>query len=446
MKICMVLYDPQEFGGLEEYVTTLAIGLQQRGQQVSVLFTTWVPPDNQYVRRLRQQNVRIVQLPKRLSHVAAHWPTKEKIVTAIMRTARPLVYALGGVHFLLRKRPWQQSLTSSHNWLRGQLMNRVIGPDRRRQCGRLLLNWWRWRWRPDLLHVHGYATSLLFVVDWAHAKNLPVVYEEHQTPDAQFDWWQGFERTINKATMVVAVSETSAEGLRAVCGVTRPIAVRPPLLPDPMASGWQKEPGPQRYGTEPLHVTTVARLYVTKGLVFLLEAIARVLLTYPLTQFRVYGDGPLRAELLAHARRLGLDGNALFVGAFTDREELARIMNQTDIFVMSSVLEGQPLGLVEAMAYGCPIVATSVGGIPELIENGVNGLLCAPGDSECLAAKIRSLIEDPVMRTRLGTAARRAFEQGPFQPASVCSALCSIYDNALRYERPTQHHDRVGSA
>jgi len=259
------------------------------------------------------------------------------------------------------------------------------------------------------------------------------VYEEHQTPDAQFDWWQGFHETINKATVVVAVSEESARALRAVCGVTRPIEVRNPLLPDPAAAGWQRTRAQvPRQPNEPVRVTTVARLYVTKGLDYLLDAAAQVTACHPVTRFKVHGDGDLREELLAHARKLGLDGEAIFVGAFTSRVELARIMAETDIFVLSSVLEGQPLGLVEAMAYGCAIVATSVGGIPELIEDGVNGLLCKPREVECLARSIRTLIEDPALRERLGQAARRSYEQGPYQPEAVCSHFISIYGGVLR--------------
>jgi glycosyltransferase involved in cell wall biosynthesis len=428
----MVFYDTLEFGGLEEYATTLAIGLKQRGHETSVLSTAWVPPDNQYRHRLSQHEVSLVQLPKWLSYPASDWPTKEKILASVMWLLTPLVYLLGVGLFFLRRRTWEQSLGSARNWLRGQLMSRFIGPDRRRLLTRLLLNWWRWRWRPDLLHIHGYTSSLHFVIDWAHAKRMPVVYEEHQTPDAQFDWWQDFGRTINKASRVIAVSEKSAEALRTVCGVTRPIVVRSPLLPDPMAAGWQKDARP-RQGDEPIFLSTVARLYVTKGLKYLLEAIIQVRDTHPSARFRVFGDGPLRQELLDYADELGLDGEQIFVGAFNHRE-LGSIMAQTDIFVMSSILEGQPLAVVEAMAYGCPIVTTTVGGIPELIQDGVNGLLCMPRDPGCLAQKIRALIEDAALRTRLGRAARQSYEQGPFQPAAVCDHFISIYRGVLGQE------------
>jgi glycosyltransferase involved in cell wall biosynthesis len=431
MRICMISYDMQEFGGLEEIITTLAVGLQQQGHPTSVLSTAWVPPDNQYLRRLRQNGVAVVQLPKWISLPASDWPTKEKILATVMIFLSPLVYLLAGALCLRRRQPWRPSLTSAHNWLRGQLMSRFIGPDWRKSLARLLLNWWQFRWRPDLLHIHGYTTSLLFAIEWAYAKKLPVVYEEHQTPDAQFNWWQSFQQTINKATTVVAVSEKSAEALRTVCGVTQPIVVANPIVADPMASGWQRN-GRSHEQNPPIHLTTVARLYVTKGLVYLLEAIVQVRKTHPATEFKVYGDGSLRQELLDYASQLGLDGNAIFVGPFTTREELSCIMSQTDIFVMSSILEGQPLGVVEAMAYGCPIVTTSVGGIPELIQEGVNGLLCAPSDPTCLAQNIRRLIEDPALRQKLGQAARQSYLQGPFQPEAVGNHFISIYGDVLR--------------
>lgn len=432
MRICMILHDPQPFGGLEEYAVTLAIGLQQRGQQVSVLSTTWVPKDNQYVHRLVENGVVYVQVPKFLSRPASHWETKQKILRTVLWLANPLNFLLALGLLLIRRTGWRQAWMSAHGWLRGQIQYRFIASLRYQPLTLLLLDWWRLRWRPDLLHIQGYTSSLLFVIEWAHRRRLPVVYEEHQTPDARFNWWQGFEQSINKAARVVAVSEKSAEGLREVCGVTRPIVVRNPLLPDPLVSGWRRN----GKHDQSLRITTVARLVEAKGLEYLLETIAKVRLTHPDVKFRVFGDGPLRQDLLDRAASLGLDGKAIFVGPFNGREELSRIMAETDIFVMSSVLEGQPLGVVEAMAYGCPIVTTSVGGIPELIQDGVNGLLCTPRNPEYMAEKIKTLIEDTTLRNRLGIAARQTYEQGPFQPAAVSEHFISVYQDALQEEVP----------
>ena len=429
----MVLYEPQEIGGLEEYAATLAIGLQQRGNPVSVLCTTWTPPTNQYLRRLRAAGVLVVQVPKWLSRPASHRPTKQRILVSLLRCATPLIYGLAAALYWRRRGAWAQAYTSAYGWLRGQVQRRLTGPDRRQPLARLLLAWWRWRWRPDLIHIQGYTTTLLFAVDWAAAHHLPVVYEEHQTPDAQFDWWRGFHQSVNKAATVIAVSETSAQALRSLCGVTQPIVVRNPLLPDPVHAGWHKQLRTDLNGAG-LTVTTVARLSVTKGLTYLLEAIVHVQALYPATRFAVYGDGDLRQSLLAYADQLGLDGAAIFVGPFTSREELAQIMARTDLFVLPSLLEGQPLALVEAMAYGCPIVTTPVGGIPELIQDGVNGLFCQPKDATDLAAKISLLIADPVLRQQLGAAARRSYEQSPFQPAALCEHFITIYHEVLHQE------------
>ena len=175
----------------------------------------------------------------------------------------------------------------------------------------------------------------------------------------------------------------------------------------------------------------MARLVVPKGLKYLLEAIVQVKALHPHTQFPVHGAGPLRQELLAYTDELGLDGKQIFVGAF-NHQELGSIMSKTDLFVMSSFLEGQPLAIVEAMAYACPIVTTSVGGVAELIEDEVNGLLCEPGDPGCLAQKICALIQDPVLRKRLGEAARKSYVQGPYQPAAVAGQSLLLYQDVLR--------------
>ncbi len=399
LRICLISYDIQEFGGLEEYAVNLAIGLKHQGYEVSYLSAAWARQDNQYVRRLKANDIPLFQPPEWLSKPVSDWATKEKILHRVMWFLSPLTFLLGIGVCIIKRRSIERSLTSAHNWLKGHLMDRFIGPDRRKWLGLWLLNVWRYCWHPDVLHIQGYTTSLLFAIEWAYAKKIAVVYEEHQTPDAQFDWWKNFSQTINKSKRVVAVSEKSADALREVCGVTRPIVVRSPLMPDPFESGWRRDHN--HMNGKLITVTTIARLYVTKGLNYLLEAAALVKADYPEVQFKVYGDGEMRDDLLDQARQLGLDGEGIFVGAFTDRRELTRIMSETDIFLLSSVLEGQPLVIVEAMANGCPIVSTAVGGIPELIQDGLNGLLCKSGDPECLAQKIRMLIEEPILRAEI---------------------------------------------
>jgi glycosyltransferase involved in cell wall biosynthesis len=342
----------------------------------------------------------------------------------------PLVLLMGLGLFLTGRRRAGGAFTSAYNWLRGRLMQKVVAPDRSRPFARMLLRWWQARWHYDVIHIHGYTSGLLYVIDWAHANQVPVVYEEHQTPDAQFDWWKDFGRSINKASAVIAVSEISAKALREVASVTAPIDVAYYMVPDPAEKGWKPQTRPVD-SREPLRITTPARLYVTKGLNYLLDAIVKVKAEHPNVEFKVYGDGELRGELLAYAAKLGLDGNSIFPGPYTSRAQLEQIMAKTDIFVLSSILEGLPIALLEAMSFGRAVVVTPVGGIPEAIFNDENGLLCEPCDPACLASKIGYLIDHPEARERLGSAARKSYETGPYHPAAVSRQFVSIYQRVL---------------
>jgi glycosyltransferase involved in cell wall biosynthesis len=427
----MVSYDMQDFGGLEEYATNLAIGLQQQGHEVSFLSAAWTAPTNQYLCRLKSHHIPIIQPAEWISKPASDWAIKEKILRVVMRLFAPLTFLLGIGQAVLKRRSPTASWESAYNWLKGQLMDRIIGPDRRKFLGKLLLNWWRIRWHPDILHVHDFSNNLVFVIDWGHERNIPVIYEEHATPDCHFDLWKNFHEDISKASSVIAVSEKSAEALCEVCGVPYPLVVRGPLLPDPRKAGSQKTTGcGGNKGC--IIITTIARLIPMKGLEYLIEAAAEVKAAYPNAHFRIYGEGELHDELMAKAIELGLAGDEIFVGKYTNREELSFIMDRTDIFLLPSILEGQPVVIVEAMAYGRPIIATAVGGIPELIQDGVNGLLCQPADARDLVQKIQMLIEDPALRTRLGDAARDSYEHGPFQVETVTKNFVSIYSDVLQ--------------
>jgi hypothetical protein len=233
----MLMYDVQDFGGLEEYAINLATGLRQAGHDVSVLSVHYIPPENQYARRIRAAAIPLAQPPRWISHLAADWPTKERVLAAIMTMAAPITWLAAAALMVGRRQGWSPSVASAQGWLRRQIMTRVVGPNRSPALGRVMLWWWRLRWRPDVVHVHGYTSNLLFAIEWAHARGLPVAYQEHQTPDAQFDWWKGFDRIVNMANLVVAASDISADRLRSICGVTRPIVASEPIMPDPMATG-----------------------------------------------------------------------------------------------------------------------------------------------------------------------------------------------------------------
>jgi glycosyltransferase involved in cell wall biosynthesis len=142
------------------------------------------------------------------------------------------------------------------------------------------------------------------------------------------------------------------------------------------------------------------RLGPQKALGVLLEALAEV----PDITLVVAGDGPERAALEARARELGIDGRVSFLGA-VPRERVLRLFGAGDATVLSSAWENFPHTVVEALAVGCPVIATAVGGVPEVVTDGDNGLLVAPGDAHALGAAIARFFGDAELRARLAAAA-----------------------------------------
>jgi glycosyltransferase involved in cell wall biosynthesis len=141
------------------------------------------------------------------------------------------------------------------------------------------------------------------------------------------------------------------------------------------------------------------RLMAAKALDVGLEAVSRV----PDVTLLVAGDGPDRAELEQAAEGLGLGGRARFLGS-RPREEVLRLFRAADAVLLSSAWENFPHTVVEALAVGTPVIATAVGGIPEIVRDGENGLLVPPGDPVALASAIERFFTDRALRERLAAA------------------------------------------
>lgn len=154
-------------------------------------------------------------------------------------------------------------------------------------------------------------------------------------------------------------------------------------------------------------VLVVARLIEIKGIQHLLTALS--LLPEPLRQkidLQVCGTGPYEADLRRQADRLGNTAQVHFAGLLP-YEQIPVRLQEADIFVLPSLQEGLPLSLLEAMASGLPVVATAVGGIPNVLRDEENGLLVPAADSQSLCGALARLLADPALRRRLGGAAHR---------------------------------------
>ncbi|RKG57681.1 glycosyltransferase family 1 protein [Corallococcus sp. AB011P] len=151
-----------------------------------------------------------------------------------------------------------------------------------------------------------------------------------------------------------------------------------------------------------VELITIANLVESKGVHHLLGALGR--LRSPRGRLRVVGDGPAQQSLRVLAVQLGLQHQTEFLGLRSDVQDL---LGTSDICIQPSLVEAFGLTVAEAMACGCAVVASRVGGIPELIHHGRTGLLVEPGDEAGFAAALECLLDDPVSRYQLGAAARQ---------------------------------------
>jgi len=151
-------------------------------------------------------------------------------------------------------------------------------------------------------------------------------------------------------------------------------------------------------------ITMVARFVPQKDHNTLLQALNLISNNQYKYKVAFVGDGERKSLLRQEVEKLGLNERVIFLG---ERRDVPEILAASDIFVLSSNWEGLPRSIIEAMMAGLPVVATKVGGIPELVEDGVTGFLVPPKDPRALAEALQKLIENPDLRRRMGEAGRK---------------------------------------
>lgn len=167
---------------------------------------------------------------------------------------------------------------------------------------------------------------------------------------------------------------------------------------------------------DPVRVLFVGRLVHNKGPAVFLHAAKLALEQEPGIRFVLAGSGPLEGRLKSLARKLRIEGSVDFLG---HRADIPDLLRSSTVLVRPSNLEGMPLTVLEAMASGIPVVATDVGGTPELVEDGVTGYLVRPGDPRAVAMAVLKIAGNPERAVSMGRAARQRMEQRPTQEMIV---------------------------
>jgi glycosyltransferase involved in cell wall biosynthesis len=294
--------------------------------------------------------------------------------------------------------------------------------------------------KPDVVHTHlttaGFWGRLV-----ARLAGVPViVHTLHEHPfkgyyrSAQTAMFVLLERLMARFThSLITLSERLRRELVESYQITRKSAIT--VLP----LGFDLSPFsamPRKQGTfrkawdipqdAPL-VGIIGRLIPVKNHVLFLQAAAQLVQTLPDVRFAIIGDGDLRDDLTAQVRQLHLESHVLFTGWQTD---MAHIYSDLDVLALSSLNEGTPVPIIEALAAGCPVVATDVGGVADLLDNGALGSLVPSEDAGALAIALREVLQHPptMDKARYSMLNRYGIER-------LVMDLDSLYRGLLVYRR-----------
>lgn len=182
----------------------------------------------------------------------------------------------------------------------------------------------------------------------------------------------------------------------------------------------------QRSGTELLFV---GRLVERKGVHYLLQALPEIIKTHPQATLSIVGDGPEKENLRRLAVEYGVGGHVSFLGAI-ENSALSELYGRATLFVSPSLAEGLGLAIVEAMGCACPVVATDLPAMRDIVVDNITGLICAQSNSADLAAKICFLLDHPELRVSMGRAGRQHV-QGHFDWSVIAGRYACLIDELV---------------
>jgi len=265
--------------------------------------------------------------------------------------------------------------------------------------------------RPAVIHAHWFIPQGIVAVIVGRLLKIPVVITAHGADvyGLRGRLWRALRRALtSRCEAVTVVSQDMATKLP---GATSRRG-EPPLVMPMGVDSQRFAVGPATPSAPGQTVLFVGRLAKKKGVEYLIRAFPEVLARHPDARLVLVGDGPCRAELGALSWQLGLADRVRFAGAQSPAE-LPRFYRSSHLFVGPSVVarsgDTESFGLVfaEAMAAGCPVVGTTVGGIPGLVAHGRTGLLVEPESPAALAAAINQVLDSPAEAEKMAALARR---------------------------------------
>ncbi len=295
------------------------------------------------------------------------------------------------------------------------------------------------RFRPDLLHAHFATESTAKALDLAAELGLPCTFTCHG-----YDIYRkpppDFEARAHAARAVITVSHANASYIqRAFALKSGRLRVIPcgvdttHFKPRAEPLTFHEHGSLSQSSFQRPVIVCVARLVTVKNLELLIRACALLRARGVLFHCIIAGDGPCRLELENRRAQLRLEDCIDMPGAI-ERKQVLKLWQSAAVGVLTSTSEGMPVSLMEAAACGVPVVATAVGGIPELVQDGVTGLLTPVGNAEALATGIQRLLRHPELRATMSLAARERAEIH-FSVARQVDALLALWADVLEQDQ-----------
>lgn len=287
--------------------------------------------------------------------------------------------------------------------------------------------------KADLIVAHGYRAFIISMLTRPFHGRQVIAYSRGYTEEnGKVKFFESLHRRLlSRSDLVLAVSEGHKQALvRGKVPGEKIKVVYNAISSDDTGKGRStdgKRLCEKLKASGATVVVTAGRLSPEKGHRYLIEAISSLGNRIPHTYFLFCGDGPLAKELKRQADQLGVTSRCFFLGF---RHDLSEIFGQMDFMVLPSLSEGLPNVVLEAFAQSKAVVATAVGGVPEIVEDGVNGFLVPAGRPDALANAIEKLLYSAEMRSRLGEAGQRKVKR-EFSIVQQRQSLERVYRDML---------------
>jgi glycosyltransferase involved in cell wall biosynthesis len=390
--------------GADETLIAYATHLHKEGHRLAVVLL--YPPANadQYYARLKQAGIEVITI------------TSYPLIHIILRNIKTLIFYCAGFLHLPGKplRHGRQIWQRISQWVSLLYLKSCRSYFERCQAA--------------LIHVLTPDPGAAVMIRAGFAADVPVFYQELGTPhylpelDIHYEW---FAKVLPLCSEVAALSPRLAQQWGEKFLSANPISVLPLLVEDTHTArpAQSKLPADVTFGF-------AGRMERGKGPMILLEAFAQVRPKLANISLKLAGAGPQQQAVKARAKTLGVLDACAFLDPYNAPEAKSAFMYGLDVFVLPTLAEGTPNSIIEAMAHGLPVIASAVGGIPDLITPET-GILVPPGDPQALADAMLLLASDPELRARMGHAARASYEK-LFSPQVVLPTLVSAYQRLAR--------------